>query len=101
MMCDMIVASETAQFGQPEINIGIMPGAGGTQRLARAIGPYRAMELILTGRTLSAGEAYAAGLVNRVAPVEDFLAEAQRLAAEIAERAPIAVQLAREDRKSA
>ncbi len=96
MMCDLIVASETAQFGQPEINIGIMPGAGGTQRLARALGPYRAMELILTGRTLSASEAYTAGLVNRVAPVEDFLVEAQRLAAEIAERAPIAVQLARE-----
>jgi enoyl-CoA hydratase len=96
MQCDMIVASETAQFGQPEINIGIMPGAGGTQRLARAIGPYRAMELILTGRMLSAREAYAAGLVNRVAPVEGFLAEAQGLAAEIAERAPIAVRLARE-----
>ena len=96
MLCDVIVASETAQFGQPEINIGIMPGAGGTQRLARAIGPYRAMELILTGRTLDAHEAYAAGLVNRVMPVEGFLAEAQRLAAEIAERAPIAVRLARE-----
>jgi enoyl-CoA hydratase len=96
MQCDMIVASETAQFGQPEINIGIMPGAGGTQRLARAIGPYRAMELVLTGRMLSAREAYAAGLVNRVAPVEGFLAEAQRLATEIASRAPIAVRLARE-----
>src|SRR5919199_4160687 len=96
LMCDLIVASETAQFGQPEINIGIMPGAGGTQRLARAIGPYRAMELILTGRTLDAHEAYAAGLVNRVMPVGGFLAEAQRLAAEIAERAPIAVRLARE-----
>jgi enoyl-CoA hydratase len=96
MQCDLIVASETAQFGQPEINIGIMPGAGGTQRLARAIGPYRAMELVLTGRMLSAREAYAAGLVNRVAPVEGFLAEAQRLAAEIAARAPIAVRLARE-----
>jgi enoyl-CoA hydratase len=96
MQCDMIVASETAQFGQPEINIGIMPGAGGTQRLARAIGPYRAMELVLTGRMLSAREAHAAGLVNRVAPVEGFLAEAQRLAAEIAARAPIAVRLARE-----
>ncbi len=96
MLCDLIVASETAQFGQPEINIGIMPGAGGTQRLARAIGPYRAMEMILTGRTLSSQEAFAAGLVNRVAAVEDFLAEAQRVAAEIAKRAPIAVQMARE-----
>src|SRR6185295_16752599 len=94
--CDMIVASETAQFGQPEINIGIMPGAGGTQRLARAIGPYRAMEMILTGRMLSAREALAAGLVNRVAPLEGFRAEAQGLAAEIAERAPVAVRLARE-----
>ena len=96
MLCDLIVASETAQFGQPETNIGVMPGAGGTQRLARAIGPYRAMELILTGRTLSAREAYAAGLVNRVAPVEGFLAEAQQMAAEIAGRAPIAIRLARE-----
>jgi enoyl-CoA hydratase len=96
MLCDMIVASETAQFGQPEINIGVMPGAGGTQRLARAIGPYRAMEMILTGRMLPAREAHAAGLVNRVAPGEGFLAEAQRLAAEVAARAPIAVRLARE-----
>ena len=96
MLCDLIVASETAQFGQPETNIGIMPGAGGTQRLARAIGPYRAMELILTGRTLGAHEAYAAGLVNRVAPVEGFLQEAQRMAAEIAARAPLAIRLARE-----
>lgn len=96
MMCDIIVASETAQFGQPEINIGVIPGAGGTQRLTRAIGPYRAMELILTGATLSAREALAAGLINRVCPVENFLAEAQRLAAEIAARPPIAVRLARE-----
>lgn len=96
MMCDMIVASETAQFGQPEINIGVIPGAGGTQRLTRAIGPYRAMEMILTGSTLSAREAYAAGLVNRVCPVEGLLAEAQRLAALIAARPPIAVRLARE-----
>jgi len=96
MQCDLIVASETAQFGQPEINIGVMPGAGGTQRLARAIGPYRAMELVLTGRMLSAREAHAAGLVNRLAPVEGFLFEAQRLAAEVAARAPIAVRLARE-----
>jgi enoyl-CoA hydratase len=96
MLCDMIVASETAQFGQPEINLGIMPGAGGTQRLARAIGPYRAMEMILTGRYLPAHEAYAAGLVNRVVPVEDLLTEAQQLAEAIAQRAPVAIQLARE-----
>lgn len=96
MMCDMIVASETAQFGQPEINLGIIPGIGGTQRLTRAIGPYRAMELVLTGATISAQEAYQYGLVNRVAPVEQFLQEAQRLAATVAEKAPLAVQLAKE-----
>ncbi|MCS6879843.1 MAG: enoyl-CoA hydratase-related protein [Oscillochloridaceae bacterium] len=96
MMCDMIVASETAQFGQPEINLGIIPGAGGTQRLTRAIGPYRAMELILTGATISAQEAYQYGLVNRLAPVERFLQEAQRLAAQAAAKAPLAVQLAKE-----
>ncbi|GAB4206398.1 MAG: enoyl-CoA hydratase-related protein [Roseiflexaceae bacterium] len=96
MLCDMIVASETAQFGQPEINIGVIPGAGGTQRLARAIGPYRAMEMVLTGKTLTAREAYEVGLVNRVCPVEGFLEEAQRLAAEVAARAPIAIQFARE-----
>ncbi len=96
MLCDIIIASETAKFGQPEINIGIIPGAGGTQRLARAIGPYRAMELILTGNQIDAQEAYAAGLVNRVVPVERYLREAQELAAEIAARPPIAVRLARE-----
>lgn len=96
MQCDMIVASETAQFGQPEIHIGIMPGAGGTQRLARALGPYRAMEMVLTGNMLSAREAHAAGLVNRVAPIEGFLDEAHRLASEIASRAPVAIRLARE-----
>ncbi len=96
MMCDMIVASETAQFGQPEINLGIIPGAGGTQRLTRAIGPYRAMELILTGGTLSAQEALQHGLVNRVVPVERYLAEAQRLAHQVAEKAPIAAMLAKE-----
>jgi enoyl-CoA hydratase len=96
MICDMIVASETAQFGQPEITLGIIPGAGGTQRLARAIGPYRAMELVLTGKTIGAREAYDFGLVNRVCPVEGFLAEAQRLAAEVAAHAPIAVRMARE-----
>jgi enoyl-CoA hydratase len=96
MMCDMIVASETAQFGQPEINIGIIPGAGGTQRLTRAIGPYRAMEMILTGSSLSARDAMEAGLVNKVCPVENYLLEAQRLAAAIAERPPIAVRMAKE-----
>jgi len=96
MMCDIIVASETAQFGQPEINIGIIPGAGGTARLTRALGPYRAMELILTGGTIGAREAMAHGLVNRVCPVEALVSEAKALAAVIAERPPLAVRMAKE-----
>ena len=96
MLCDMIVASETAQFGQPEINIGVMPGAGGTQRLTRAVGKTIAMEVILAGRTLTAREAERFGLVNRVVPVEAYLREAQKLAAQIAEKAPISVQLAKD-----
>src|SRR3954447_12436905 len=96
MLCDMIVASETAQFGQPEINIGVMPGAGGTQRLTRAVGKATAMEVILAGRMLTAREAMQFGLVNRVVPVEVYLTEAQRLAAKIAEKGPIALQLAKE-----
>jgi enoyl-CoA hydratase len=96
MMCDIILASETAQFGQPEINIGIIPGAGGTQRLTRAIGPYRAMELILTGEMLSAQEAARYGLVNRVCPAESLLGEARRLAEKIASRPPLAVQMAKD-----
>ena len=96
MLCDMIVASETAQFGQPEINIGVMPGAGGTQRLTRAVGKAIAMEVILAGRTLTAREAERFGLINRVVPVEAYLREAQRLAAQIAEKAPISVQMAKD-----
>lgn len=96
MACDLIVASENARFAQPEIKLGIMPGAGGTQRLARAIGPYRAMELILTGEPLGAQEALAAGLVNRVVPPERCLDEALELARIIAARPPVAVRLARE-----
>lgn len=96
MLCDMIVASETAQFGQPEINIGVMPGAGGTQRLTRAVGKAIAMEVILAGRTLTAREAERFGLVNRVVPVEAYLREAQKLAAQIAEKAPISVQMAKD-----
>ena len=96
MACDMIVASETARFGQPEINIGIMPGAGGTQRLTRALGKARAMELILTGDYLSAHEAHARGLVNRVAPPELYLEEAQKLARRIAAQPPVAVRLAKD-----
>ena len=93
LMCDMIVASETARFGQPEINIGIIPGAGGTQRLTQAVGKARAMELVLTGRQYTADEALAMGLVNRVVPVEVYLEEAQALAREIAGKPPIAVQM--------
>jgi enoyl-CoA hydratase len=96
MLCDMIVASDTAQFGQPEINIGVMPGAGGTQRLTRAVGKAIAMEVILAGRTLTAREALQSGLVNRVVPVEGYLDEAKRLANQIAEKSPIALQLAKE-----
>jgi enoyl-CoA hydratase len=96
MMCDIILASETAQFGQPEINIGVIPGAGGTQRLTRALGPYRAMELILTGASIGAREALAHGLVNRVCPTESLLSEARALAATIAERPPLALRLAKE-----
>ena len=96
MHCDIIVASESAKFGQPEINIGVMPGAGGTQRLTRAIGKFKAMEVILNGRFLSAQEAFDAGLVTRVAAKEQFLTEAMRLAHQIAQRPPIALKLAKE-----
>jgi enoyl-CoA hydratase len=96
MACDMIVASELARFGQPEITIGIIPGAGGTQRLTRAVGKALAMEMVLNNRHLTAEEAHRYGLVNYVVPVERYLDQAIRLAAEIAERAPIAVQLAKE-----
>lgn len=96
MICDMIVASETAQFGQPEINIGVMPGAGGTQRLTRIIGKNKAMELVLTGSFISAEEAHFYGLVNKVVPVEFYLSEAIGLASKIAEKSPIAVQMAKE-----
>jgi len=96
MLCDIIIASETAQFGQPEIKIGVIPGAGGTQRLTRAIGKSRAMEYILTGRFFSAQQAYEWGLVSRVVPVELYLEEAIKLAAEIASMPPLAVQLAKQ-----
>jgi enoyl-CoA hydratase len=95
MSCDLIVASETARFGQPEINVGIMPGAGGTQRLTRAVGKARAMELVLTGRMMDAYEAERAGLVNRVVPVEVLAEEAIALAREIATKPPISARLAK------
>jgi enoyl-CoA hydratase len=95
MSCDMIVASESAKFGQPEITIGVIPGAGGTQRLTRAVGKAIAMEMILNNRTLTAQEAYQFGLVNRVVPLETVLDEALKLAEEIASRAPLAVRAAK------
>ncbi len=95
MSCDMIVASESARFGQPEITIGVMPGAGGTQRLTRAVGKAIAMEMILNNRTLTAQEAHQFGLVNRVVPVNGYLDEALKLADEIASRAPLAVRSAK------
>lgn len=96
MSCDMIVASETARFGQPEINLGVIPGAGGTQRLTRAVGKALAMEMVLNNRTLTASEALQYGLVNRVVPVERYLQEALELATEIAARAPLAVRMGKE-----
>lgn len=96
LACDMIVASETAQFGQPEINLGVIPGAGGTQRLTRTIGKALAMEMALNDRRLTADEAARFGLVNHVAPVAEYLDVAIKLAAEIAARAPLAVRLAKD-----
>jgi enoyl-CoA hydratase len=96
MICDIIVASETAQFGQPEINLGIIPGAGGTQRLTRAVGKYRANELILTGRFIKADEARAIGLAAQVYPAASWLEDAKALARTIAEKPPVAARLATE-----
>jgi len=96
MACDLIVASETARFGQPEINLGVLPGAGGTQRLTRAVGKAVAMDVILTGRMLTAAEARDLGLVARVVMKEAWLEEAKRVAREIAAKGPISVQLAKE-----
>lgn len=96
MTCDMIVAAESTKFGQPEIKIGIIPGAGGTQRLTRAIGKARAMEMILTGRMYTAREMFDAGLISRVVDDEVFLEEAQALAREIASMPPIALQMAKD-----
>ncbi len=96
MICDLIVASETAHFGQPEINLGIIPGAGGTQRLTRAVGKSVAMDMILTGRRISAQEALQFGLVARVFPTATFLDDSLALAAEIADKAPVALRVAKE-----
>jgi enoyl-CoA hydratase len=96
MALDIIIAAESARFGQPEIKIGVMPGAGGTQRLPRAIGKSKAMEMILTGEPISAAEAERIGLVSRVVPNEVLVEDALALAAEIAKRPPLAVRLAKE-----
>ena len=96
LSCDLIVAGDDAQFGQPEINLGVMPGAGGTQRLTRAIGRARAMDLILTGRNLGAREAESMGLVSRVVPADETLEAALDVARTIAAQAPIAVLAAKE-----
>jgi enoyl-CoA hydratase len=96
MACDLIVASESAVFGQPETGVGIIPGAGGTQRLTRAVGKSLAMDVVLSGRRLNAREAVEAGLVARVVAREAWLAEAKRVAREIASKAPVATRLAKE-----
>jgi len=96
MSCDLIVASETARFGQPETGLGIIPGAGGTQRLTRAVGKALAMDVILSGRQLDAREALASGLVARVVAKEAWLDEAKRVAREIATKGPVATRLAKE-----
>lgn len=96
MTCDMIIATETAKFGQPEIKIGTMPGAGGTQRLTRTIGKVRAMEMVLTGKFISAEEALQYGLVNRIVPAELMMHETLGLAKQIAAQSPVAIKLAKE-----
>lgn len=96
MQCDMVIASETAQFGQPEIKIGVMPGAGGTQRLPRAVGKVKAMEMVLTGEFIDAQEALRIGLINKVVPVDLYLSEAIKMAQKVAGMSPIAVQMAKE-----
>jgi enoyl-CoA hydratase len=96
MSCDIIIASETARFGQPEVNLGIIPGSGGTQRLAHVLGKHRAMELVLTGEMLTANDAERLGLVNRVVPVELLLEEAKNLAKKIAAKPALAIKEAKE-----
>jgi enoyl-CoA hydratase len=96
LSCDIIVASETARFGQPEINLGTIPGSGGTQRLTRLVGKYRAMEMVLVGEYIDAAEARRLGLVNKVVPVELLLEEAKAIAGKIAAKPPLAVKFVKE-----
>ncbi|MGD9670934.1 MAG: enoyl-CoA hydratase [Hyphomicrobiaceae bacterium] len=96
MMCDFIIAADTAKFGQPEITLGIMPGAGGTQRLTRFVGKSKAMEMCLTGRMMDAAEAERSGLVSRVVPADDLLAEALKAAGKIAAMSLPAVMMTKE-----
>ena len=96
LMCDVVIAGDSARFGQPEINLGIIPGAGGTQRWPRTAGKYAAMEVMLTGGMVSARRAYELGMVNKVVPAEMTVALAQRMARQLAEKPPVAVRLAKE-----
>ena len=96
MLCDFIIAAETAKFGQPEINLGVMPGIGGTQRLTRFVGKSKAMEMMLTARMMDAAEAERAGLVSRVVPADKLIEEAMAAAAKIAGQSPLAVAMAKE-----
>ena len=96
MMCDFILAADTAQFGQPEINLGVIPGAGGTQRLTRAVGKSKAMDMILTARMMDAAEAERANLVSRVFPADQLIPEALKIAGQIAGLSPVAVALGKQ-----
>ncbi len=96
MMCDFVIAAENARFGQPEINLGVSPGAGGTQRLPRFVGKAKAMDMVLTGRTMDAAEAERAGLVSRIVPTAKLLEEAMAVARTIAGLSPNAVMLTKE-----
>jgi enoyl-CoA hydratase len=96
MSCDIIIAAETARFGQPEVNLGIIPGSGGTQRLTRLLGKHRAMEMVLTGDIVNAADAERFGLVNRVVPVELLLEEAKNVAKKIAAKPALAIKEAKE-----
>jgi enoyl-CoA hydratase/carnithine racemase len=96
LLCDMIVASDSAEFGQPEITLGIIPGGGGTQRLARVMGKQRAMELVLTGRRINAAEAHRLGIVNKITPRKQWREQALELASVVARRPPLAAKMAKQ-----